>query len=228
MSRSEVAIRPLGDRALLVELGPGEVLDVGRSVLDLFHALDSAALSGVEDLVPAVTSLMVIFDPLRLEPEALERSIADALAAVPSPSSEPSTILSIPVVYGGRHGPDLRSVADLHGLSEAEVVRLHAQKEYRVVMVGFMPGFPYLAGLPPELETPRRGTPRAQVPRGSVAIAGRQTGIYPAPSPGGWQLLGWTPLSLFDACRSPPALLAAGDTVRFLPVTEPEALSWRS
>jgi KipI family sensor histidine kinase inhibitor len=129
-------------------------------------------------------------------------------------------VVEIPVVYGGAGGPDLAFVAAHTGLVPERVVELHSSTEYVVCFLGFLPGFPYLAGLPPELETPRMEAPRTRVPAGSVAIGGRQTGIYPMESPGGWRIVGWTPMRLFDAGADPPAALAMGVRIRFVPIAE--------
>ncbi len=129
-------------------------------------------------------------------------------------------LVEIPVCYGSEYGPDLEDVAALHELTSAEVIRRHSAPPYRVQFLGFLPGFAYLSGLPPGLETPRRDTPRLSVPAGAVGIGGAQTGVYPLESPGGWQIIGRTPLILFDLNREPPALLRAGDRVRFVPISE--------
>ena len=126
----------------------------------------------------------------------------------------------VPVVYGGEYGPDLGSVARYHGLLEEQVVKLHSEREYRVYMIGFVAGFPYLGEVPDEIATPRLGTPRLKVPAGSVGIAEKQTGVYPCEAPGGWRIIGRTPLKLFDSVRQPPALLESGDVVRFEAISE--------
>ncbi len=133
----------------------------------------------------------------------------------------------IPLAYGGESGPDLAWVADFHGISPEEVVQLHSQTVYRVYMIGFTPGFPYMGELPEALDTPRRESPRTHIPRGSVGIAQRQTGIYPVVSPGGWQIIGRTPVRLFDAAGDPPAKLGMGDQVEFYPVDEEELKRWK-
>lgn len=153
-----------------------------------------------------------------------EGAIARAEAGVTDPgyNDDIGRFVEIPVCYDGEFGPDLADVARHTGLSVEEVIARHSAVEYRVHCLGFAPGFPYLGGLPPELATPRRATPRQGVPAGSVAIGGAQTGIYPQSSPGGWNVIGRTPLRLFDADREPPALLKAGDRVRFRPITRGE------
>jgi KipI family sensor histidine kinase inhibitor len=173
------------------------------------------------EVVPTYRSLLVIHDPLRTPRDGLVeriRALAGELGAVPAPG--PQRVVRIPTRYGGEHGPDLEEVARHSGLSPAEVIRLHAAPAYLVHFLGFTPGFPYLGGMDSRLATPRRETPRARVAAGSVAIGGTQTGIYPVESPGGWRVVGRTPLRLFDARREAPFLLAPGDGLRFVPVDE--------
>ena len=226
-------VEPFGDAALLVVLGE----HVDRAVNDRVHRLAfgldlrAARLPGLGVTVPAYASVLVPFDPSVLAEDAVRGVIADALraageavaakepAAAPEPvtAADPGPVTHVPVRYGGADGPDLAEVAVRTGLSEDDVVRLHAGAEYRVFCVGFVPGFPYLGMLPEELALPRRSTPRLRVPAGSVAIAGRQTGIYPSDTPGGWHVIGRTDLSAWDPHRDPPALLEPGARVRFVP-----------
>jgi KipI family sensor histidine kinase inhibitor len=213
-------IDPVGDAALLLTLGDEVALDlnglVHRVVAELApRGVDAAGLGAP---VPAYASVLLPFDPDLVPDAAVRAALRAALRrAVDGPAAAPGPLVEIPVRYGGRDGADLAEVADRTGRSEAEVVALHAGSEYRVFLVGFVPGFPYLGVLPEELALPRRATPRVQVPAGSVAIAGRQTGIYPSPTPGGWHLIGRTDAPIWDAHRDPPALLAPGDRVRFVP-----------
>jgi inhibitor of KinA len=180
------------------------------------------------ELVPSYRSLMVVYDPLKTEMDRLRETILQLVQATdPCLVPQPKT-LQVPVIYGGEYGPDLGWVADFHNMSSEEVIRLHTGTTYRVYMIGFTPGYPYLGELPEALATPRRETPRTAVPQGSVAIAQRQTGIYPVQSPGGWHILGWTPISLFDAHRWPPTPLEMGDLVRFFPVQKEEINRWIS
>jgi len=222
-----LAIRHLGDRGLLVELGIGIDPAVNRRVQKLQQILSRENLCGVVETIPAYCSLLVVYDPLRAAPRALAQAIIglcdfdDAADA-----GAPRPVIEIPVVYGGNTGPDLETVAACHGLTSEEVVRLHSGSTYRVYMIGFTPGFPYMGELPQALDTPRRETPRTHIPKGSVAIAQRQTGIYPVVSPGGWQIIGHTPLELFDPLQDKPSLLGMGDEVRFVPITAEEACQW--
>lgn len=219
-------IRYLGDRGLLVELGTGIDPLVNRRVRQLQRRLERECLDGVLETVPAYSSLLVVYDPLRAAPEALKRRIAALCEFELADSEKENKIHEIPVVYGGEEGPDLDVVAAYHGISTDDVIRLHGGTVYRVYMIGFTPGYPYMGELPEALNTPRRETPRTHIPKGSVAIAQRQTGIYPVVSPGGWQVIGRTPATLFDARRDSPSLLAMGDQVRFVAVSATEAANW--
>lgn len=220
--------RIMGDRALLVELGDQIDPLINERVRELFLKLDRRPLEGVVELVPSYRSLMVVYDPLTIGLVRLREEILGLLqAADPALVPRPKT-LNVPVVYGGEYGPDLEWVAGFHKISPEQVIALHAGTTYRVYMIGFMPGYPYLGELPEGLATPRRETPRTAVPRGSVAIAQRQTGIYPVQSPGGWHILGWTPIRLFDADQWPPTPLEMGDRVKFFPIQKEEIHAWTS
>lgn len=190
--------------------------------------LNQRPFDGFLTTVPAYTTLSIFFDPIQVMQSSGLRGIncfqrvSDYLRAlhyVPeSATNLRGKTLTIPVCYGGEFGPDLDEVADRNGLTPAEVIQQHSMALYRVYLIGFTPGFPYLGGLPEQLATPRKHTPRPSVPRGSVGIAGKQTGIYPQDTPGGWQIIGRTSLSLFDVNNRPPALLKAGDQVVFQPI----------
>ncbi|HEX6290530.1 MAG TPA: 5-oxoprolinase subunit PxpB [Herpetosiphonaceae bacterium] len=212
-------VLPLGEAALLVEGQPAD-LPTNRAVIALARALDAAALDGVEPSVPAINTLLVPFDPLRQSEAALERTIHDLLRQLEAAPDMPARVVSIPVRYGGADGPDLPEIAARVGLTPQEVVALHCAQLYRVLLIGFAPGFPYLGPLPERLQLPRRATPRTSVPPGTVAIAADLSGIYPARLPGGWHLIGWTPLRLFDPAADPPSALEPGDGVRFVPLPD--------
>jgi KipI family sensor histidine kinase inhibitor len=207
-----------GDSAVVVEFGDAIDVRVNARVRVLQRALAAGACRGIVESVPTYRSLIVHYDPMVLPREALEALITETAGRLPEGSPESFRTIEIPVMYGGEAGPDLADVAAIAGMDEGAVVDLHAGGEYLVFMLGFMPGFPYLGGLPAAIATPRLATPRTHVPAGSVGIAGAQTGIYPMDSPGGWRLIGRTPVRLFDARESPPALFEAGDRVRFVPV----------
>lgn len=214
-------IEALGDDALLVRFG--EVIDMATNlrVHALAGRLRRDAPAWLCDVVPAYASLAVFFHPDRMAPDAVRAWLSASCATQTADSADDgagSTLHEIPVCYGGASGEDLANAASELGLTEEDLVARHAAPVYRVAMIGFAPGFPYLLGLDPSLALPRLASPRAHVPAGSVAIGGAQTGIYPRASPGGWRLLGRTPLRLFDAHRMEPSLLQPGDRVRFVPM----------
>lgn len=212
-----------GDRSLMVYLGDTIDVALNERVHALVRTLKANPHPALVEVTPSYHAVLVEYDPVRIRPEQVEDLVRSA-AEAESPELAPGRTITVPVCYGGETGPDLAAVAEHTGLSEAEVIRLHTRPDYRVYTLGFSPGFPYLGGLDPLLETPRLANPRTVVPGGSVGIAGSQTGIYPAASPGGWQLIGRTPVQLFDPLRQPPALLEAGDTVRFEAIS-PEAFA---
>lgn len=208
-------IVPAGDSALSVEYE--ERIDplVNARAIALAERLRAAAIPGVRDIVPAYRSVCVSFDPLRTDHDALVECV-EREAGRPAPeAAAQSEPLRIPVCYGGDFGPDLGAVAAFGGISADQVIALHTSIVYRVFMLGFVPGFAYLGIVDARIAAPRHATPRVRVPAGSVGIAGVQTGIYPAETPGGWQLIGRTPVRPFDASRSQPFLMKAGDAVRF-------------
>ncbi|MCG0238848.1 MAG: 5-oxoprolinase subunit PxpB [Firmicutes bacterium] len=210
-------VLPCGDQAALVRLGEGVDPEVNRRVHRLAAALGQRRHPAVREVVPGYDSLLVEYDPLRLRWADLLRLIEEA-AGAGEDGEATGRVVEIPVLYGGEAGPDLPWVAEQTGLSPEEVIRRHAAGRYRVYCLGFSPGFPYLGSLDPALRVPRLPDPRPRVPAGSVGIAGDQTGIYPAETPGGWRLIGRTPLRLFDPWREEPFLLRPGDEVRFVPV----------
>ena len=222
VGHEEARVEPFGDAALLVVLGEGVDGMVNDRVHRLTFLLDvqAARMPGLGAPVPAYASVLVPFDPSVLDEATVRGVIAEALGAAGEPETaiDPLPVIQVPVHYGGAAGPDLAEVAARTGYAEDDVVRIHAGAEYRVFCVGFAPGFPYLGLLPEELALPRRPTPRLRVPAGSVAIAGRQTGVYPSDTPGGWHVIGRTDLAAWDPHRDPPALLAPGARVRFVPV----------
>lgn len=219
MSGAPPRIIPLGEAAWTVVLGDAVDRTLHREVMALATRIESAALPGIIEVVPAYAALTVFFDPIAQPGHRLRDRLA-ALAL--HPASQPveriptSPLHTIPVRYDG---PDLAQVGQQTGLSPESVVRMHSEREYLVYMLGFVPGFAYLGDLHPALVIPRRPSPRTRVPAGSVAIAGAQTAVYPLNTPGGWHLIGSTALGLFDPDRNPPALLAPGDRVRFEPAT---------
>lgn len=221
MTYPEPLFLPAGDAAIVVELGDAISPAINRRVRSLSLALENGSIPGVSDFLPTYRSVLVYYDPLSVSPDALQSQIArllqspDAEAAAANPR-----VVHIPTLYGGDMGPDIGFVAAHAGLSEQAVVDIHSAADYLVYMMGFSPGFAYLGGLDARLTTPRLVSPRAEIPAGAVGIAESQTGVYPVASPGGWQLIGRTPLKLFDPARQPPALLSAGDYARFIPLAD--------
>ena len=212
------ALLPCGDQALVVEFGDAISPEINRRVHDLAHAIESAGVRGVYDLVPTYRSLLVYYNPVRTSWPELEDSLRSLLTDTGDRVTSTPRVVLLPTLYGGEYGPDLQFVAENAGLTTDEVVEIHSGSDYLVYMMGFSPGFPYLGGLAERLATPRLATPRLEIPAGSVGIAESQTGVYPVASPGGWQLIGRTPLRLFDETAEQPALLRAGDYIRFVPL----------
>ncbi len=211
-----------GDRGLLVEYGEGIAPEINEKVRTVRYALSENLPEGVEELIPTYRSLIILYDPARTTPSALKRRLLTLEKELPAFQVPPSRIIEIPVCYGGDLGPDIGFVASTHHLTKEEVIELHTAPEYLVYMLGFTPGFPFLGGLPEKLHTPRLKTPRSLVPAGSVGIANGQTGIYPIDSPGGWQLIGRTPLKIFDLSRENPFLFKAGDRLKFVAISREE------
>jgi KipI family sensor histidine kinase inhibitor len=208
-----------GETALLVECGDGIDIAVNEKALTLTSLLRENPPTGVRAVVPAYRSFAVLYDPLLTEPEILKQKINLLENEQKDTVRLESNIVSIPVCYGGACGPDMESVSSHTGLTSEEIIAIHASGEYPIYMIGFTPGFCYLGGLDKRLQTPRRETPRIRIPAGSVGIAEMQTGMYPVESPGGWQIIGRTPLRLFAPERGNPFLYKAGDRIRFNPIT---------
>lgn len=208
-------ILPVGETALTVELGNQVDAALNARVHALAAALEHTPLPGLRETVPTYRSLLVHYDPRLLPTDTLRATLEQALAALTEAPPRAGRLVEIPVHYGDEAGPDLAGVAAHCGLSPAEVVRRHTAPTYQVAMLGFAPGFAYLLGLDPALATPRLATPRTRIAPGSVGIADAQTGLYALPTPGGWQLIGRTALTLFDPAREAPFFLHAGDRVRF-------------
>ncbi|HYA64500.1 MAG TPA: 5-oxoprolinase subunit PxpB [Candidatus Sulfotelmatobacter sp.] len=214
------------DQAMLVYLGEEMGLPSHKRVLKLLHLLEKEPPAWLRNVQPAYCSLLVAFDSCRVDHAEVEAALREyEKRAETMRASKPKTI-EIPVCYGGEFGPDLEEVARVHGLKPEEVVQLHSSRTYHAYFLGFAPGFAYLGDLPEEIATPRLETPRKQVPAGSVGIAGRQTAVYPFVTPGGWRLLGRTPIPMFRTDRQPMQLVSIGDQVRFLPISRAEFLNW--
>ncbi len=206
--------RYASDQSLLVYLGEKIDLETHRRVLKLLRLLEAEPIPGVRNLHPGYTSILIVFDPLDQEHKNIEHTVATLLSRLDDVQLPAPRTVGIPVIYDG---PDLADVAQIHSMTEQRVIELHSQAIYTVYCLGFVPGFAYLGGLPPELATPRLDSPRKRVPKGSVAIGGTQTGVYPFETPGGWRLIGRTPLEIFDPETPELSKVRIGDQVRFLP-----------
>jgi KipI family sensor histidine kinase inhibitor len=214
---------PEGDSSLLVVYGSTPGPGTSRRIAAAVRLLREQAPEGVVDLIPASVSLLVSYDPLRTSFDALRERLGALLPQAEGQAVETAKrVLLLPVCYGGEYGPDLAAVAAHAGLTERETVALHTSRDYLVYMLGFLPGFCYLGGLDERLHMPRLETPRLRIPAGSVGIGGSQTGVYPLESPGGWQLIGQTPLRFYDPHREKPILCEAGMHIQFYPIGQEE------
>lgn len=211
--------RIAGDRGLLVEYGTGIDSDVNSMVRSMAIVLKQETLEGVLEIIPAYRCLLIIYDPVVTNPAKLEKEISVLEERLSEIRISPPDTVEIPVCYGEEFGPDIQFVAEHNAMTADDVARIHSQNEYRIYMIGFSPGFPFLGGLSKLLHTPRLETPRSFVPAGSVGIANNQTGIYPVASPGGWQLIGRTPIRLFEPERPSPFLYKTGDMIKFKPIS---------
>lgn len=216
-------ILPCGDTAVTIQIGNEISEAVNGEVVAVLQALSAASIPGILELVPSYTAVCVHYDPLLLPYEQLLESLRKMTMDVRHEQINDKPVVKIPVCYGGEYGPDLAFVAEHNGLTPEEVVRRHSQGTYLVYMLGFLPGFAYMGGMDESIACPRLTSPRTKIPAGSVGIAGSQTGIYPLASPGGWQLIGRTPVKMFamDGEQAQFAL-SAGDRVQFVPITEAE------
>lgn len=211
-----------GDRALVVEFENEISKKVNQKVQDMAAAVENCSVRGIEEVVPAYRSLLIFYNPLIISGSHLKQTLIGIAGNIESSVVHRTVVVEIPTLYGGDFGPDLEYVAQYNGLSRETVIKVHSEREYLIYMLGFTPGFPYLGGLAEEIATPRLEVPRTKTPAGSVGIAGSQTGIYPIQSPGGWRIIGKTPLKLFDPNRSQPFLLKAGEYLKFIPIDQKE------
>jgi inhibitor of KinA len=219
-SASEGArFQPASDQSLLITFGTEISLTAHQQVVKLLRLLQLEPVASVRNLHPAYCSLLVKFDGLRTSHDEVEAILRQYLARLEDVKLPEPRQVEIPVCYGGEYGPDLAEVGALHGMTAEQLVELHASVEYLVYFFGFVPGFAYLGELPEALVTPRLATPRRRVPAGSVGIAGNQTGVYPFATPGGWRVIGRTPVAMFRADRKGLSLLSIGDRVRFAPIS---------
>ena len=214
-------ISPVGDRAISIDFG--QVIDptINRHIRQTIERIKELQLEGIIELVPTYCSLLVEYDAMLYSYSEICNIIEPTLEeGMTDTTNELVTVVEVPTVYGGEFGPDLSFVASHNHLSEDEVISIHSGTDYLVYMLGFIPGFSYLGGMDPRIATPRLSSPRTLIPAGSVGIAGEQTGTYPSDSPGGWQIIGRTPVTMYDMSKAQAALLNAGDYVRYVPIDE--------
>lgn len=214
----EIRYLPAGDKVVVVEFGNEINQAINHKVMALYQAINSCHIEGIEELIPTYCSLMVQYNPSKVVHKELINRLKELSENLDQEIKTKQRIIEVPVIYGQEFGPDIEFVASHNNITVDEVIQIHISQDYLIYMLGFTPGFPYLGGMSDEIETPRLETPRNKIPVGSVGIAGKQTGIYPIESPGGWQLIGRTPITLYDPYREPPILMQAGDFIRFVSV----------
>ncbi len=211
-----------GDKALLLEFGNSIEEKINHKVRSMMIAIKNKDIKGIVEMTPTYRSLMLHYDPIVLTYEKLIAKLKVIEQSLESIEIDLPKVVEIPVMYGDEYGPDIENVANHNKISIEEVIKIHSSRNYLIYMLGFTPGFPYLGGMDEKIATPRLMTPRTKITGGSVGIAGSQTGIYPIDSPGGWRIIGKTPLKLYDLSRKIPILLSSGDYVRFVPINEEE------
>jgi len=208
-----------GDSSMVIEFGNEISKEINSQIRALTDGLDNMENEFIREIVPTYRSIIVHFDSLKISYGDLKKKILELGDSRSDDGEEEVNMVEIPVLYGGDSGPDIESVAEHNGISVEDVIKIHSSRDYLIYMLGFTPGFPYLGGMDERIATPRLEKPRLKIDAGSVGIAGSQTGIYPLESPGGWQLIGKTPLDIFNPENEDPFLLNAGDYIRFIPIT---------
>lgn len=211
-----------GDSSLLIEFGDEISPEINKKITATVQLMKAQQIEGVVDLIPAFCSLLINYDPRIITYESLQKRMEHLVKLDVTAEQASKKVIEIPVCYGGEYGPDIENIAEHAGLTVEEVIKIHSSRDYLIYMLGFLPGFAYLGGLEECLHTPRLANPRIKINAGSVGIGGSQTGIYPLDSPGGWQLLGMTPVTVYDPLREVPILYEAGEYIRFVPVDEAE------
>lgn len=233
-------ITPLSDESIVIELGEKIDVNIQKSIQVLTSYLKKRPFPGMKEYIPAYTTLTIYYDLMEIQAYTEKHKLFDKtpyqlvqnwvnqlIEKLPEKGEASSRVIQVPVCYGGDHGPDLGVVAKHNGLTDEDVIGIHSGKDYLVYMIGFAPGFPYIGGMSEEIATPRKGSPRLEIPARTVGIAGKQTGVYPIETPGGWQLIGRTPIELFRQDKEKPSLLQPGDTIRFYSISEDEYENWQ-
>ena len=225
MQKCKFNIHQISETSVLIEFGNEINSETNKKIRILCEYLENNPFHGLVEYIPYFTSVSIIYDPLKINPfEKVREKLESILSSLDFSSEYEEHIVEIPVCYGNEYGPDIEYVAEVNNISVNEVIDIHSKGKYLVYMIGFAPGFPYLGGMSEKIATPRRKTPRTAVPKGSVGIAGMQTGVYPLETPGGWQLIGRTPIKLFDAESKEKTLLKCGDIIKFYPISCEEYL----
>ena len=222
MTNNKITIIPSGDSAILVRFGNEITEAINKLVHDLHFMLDELKIKGIIEMVPAYTDLLILYNPLQISYNGLSQIINEEIQKPGKLGTIEQRLIQIPVCYDEEFGSDMKEVSEHTGLSKEEIIRIHSTSKYLVYMLGFTPGFSYLGGMDERIACPRKKIPRQDIPAGSVGIADKQTGIYPIESPGGWQLIGRTPLKLFDPERDEVFLCRAGDQLQFIPISKTE------
>lgn len=213
---------PAGDCSLVMEFGNSISPKINANIRNMVKKIDESSIKGITEVIPTYRSIQIIYDPMKATYKELIGRLREIESSIDNGDVSSIRIVEIPTVYGGDYGPDIEFIAKHNKLTIDEVIQIHTSRDYLVYMLGFTPGFGYLGGMDERIATPRLQVPRTKISGGSVGIAGSQTGIYPIDSPGGWQLLGRTPIKLYDPLFTPPVLLNAGDYIRFIPITQEE------
>ncbi|MCC8140721.1 MAG: 5-oxoprolinase subunit PxpB [Lachnospiraceae bacterium] len=217
-----IKIVAAGDSSILIEFGSEINPEINRKITSTVQLIRAQQIEGIVDMIPAFCSLLINYDPRIITYDRIQSRMAELVKMDVKASAQKKKVFEIPVCYGGDFGPDIENIAANAGLSVEEVIKIHSSCDYLIYMLGFLPGFCYLGGLDERIHTPRLANPRVKIPAGSVGIGGSQTGIYPLDSPGGWQLMGLTPVKTYDPDRETPILLEAGDYIRFVPIDREE------
>ena len=220
--QNKIKLLTAGDSSILLQFGNTIDPAINRKIAATVQLMREQHINGVTDVIPAFCSLLINYDPRVISYEQIKGRMEALVKIDVTAGDTRKRVFEIPVCYGGEYGPDIRNIADHAGLSVEEVIQIHTSRDYLIYMLGFLPGFTYLGGLDERIHTPRLANPRIRIPAGSVGIGGSQTGIYPMDSPGGWQLMGMTPVKTYDPDREVPILVEAGDYIRFVAIDEDE------